>query len=261
MQLRVDEAARWPSASVQQQPAPCKEVLALYARNRLKFGEKACMALRCKSITASDISVLVGANPYMSELQLMRRKFGIDKFEGNEATRHGEKYEREALKMYEAVTGNKAMEEPLGYVWGVPECKHLGFVGCTPDAVLKNMPVLVEIKCPFFNVKFNEKSKEVPAIYYPQVQCQMAVTGFRECHFVQYRPASIAHEAAMDVTVVKFDSEWWEKIAVPEILRFWEVMTFAPPPPKLTRQVAVAPRRKRKSSALAELSSSETAHI
>jgi putative phage-type endonuclease len=260
MQLRVDEGAK--SLRPQKETGPCKEVQALYARNRLKFGEKSCMLLRDKSVTATDLSVIVGANPYMNEMILLRRKFGLDKFEGNEATRHGERYEKEALLTYEAVTGNKLMEEALGFVRGVPERKDLNFVGCTPDAVLKYRPVLVEIKCPFFNNLFDTKEKHVPAIYYPQVQCQLAVTGFRECHFVQYRPASIVAVAAMDVTVVNFDNEWWEKMAVPHIFRFYEVMTFAPPPPKLIRQDAIVScSRKRKSSALVDLDASETAHI
>ena len=55
------------------------------------------LALRGKMLTASDAATAIGVNKYETPAGLLLKKCGLgEKFMGNEATRHGEKYEDEA---------------------------------------------------------------------------------------------------------------------------------------------------------------------
>ena len=58
--------------------------------------------LRMGMLTASDAASAIGVNKYETPHQLLLRKCGKGPvFTGNEATRHGEKYEDEARILYE----------------------------------------------------------------------------------------------------------------------------------------------------------------
>ena len=58
--------------------------------------------LRKCMLTASDAASAIGVNKYETPQQLLLKKCGKGPvFEGNEATRHGEKYEDEARILYE----------------------------------------------------------------------------------------------------------------------------------------------------------------
>jgi len=233
IEARVDAEAR---------TEPCPETASLYARNRLEFGNEQCMQERRRCITATDVAVILGINKYMSKLELARKKYNMtEPFEGNEATRHGNSHEARALRVYERVTGNKLMERPCGFVLGSRLVEAIDWIGATPDGVLMHKPVLVEVKCPYWNPDLENQQGLIPAIYYPQLQCQMAVTGFREVHFVRYRPSYFKEyvNEYIDVTVVGFNEDYWRDVALPAIKEFKESLEMAPPPPKLRREKRV----------------------
>jgi putative phage-type endonuclease len=61
--------------------------------------------LRMGMLTASDAASAIGVNKYETPHQLLLKKCGKgEPFFGNEATRHGEKYEDEARILYEQTT-------------------------------------------------------------------------------------------------------------------------------------------------------------
>lgn len=96
---------------------------------------------------------------------------------------------------------------------GVP-----GFIGATPDASLYHLPILVEIKCPFYVATLEGG---VPDLYWPQVQAQMAVTGFKLCHFVRYIPGDFRRLPQLTITEVAFDPDWWRAV-VPTVTEFFD---------------------------------------
>jgi putative phage-type endonuclease len=225
-----DKAAFNPSIAalgVALQPGEVHPLVgALYERKRAVPLSLQWHRWRSKSVTATDMGIICqrlqirGGNKYCTMNQLVRKKFNCDTdaldFTTNRMMDWGNTHEAEALTAYEAVTGNHLMREPCGFVRGpgkegehhVPE-----FIGATPDGVVRGKPILVEVKCPYF--KRWQASKmaagSVPDLYYPQVQTQMAVTGLHTVHFVQYRPSGCDHKGLLNITVVKFNPEWWTK--------------------------------------------------
>ncbi len=69
------------------------------------------LALRGNMLTASDAATALGVNKYETPAELLLKKCGMGKkFEGNAATRHGEKYEDEARILYEQRHGEVVHE-------------------------------------------------------------------------------------------------------------------------------------------------------
>lgn len=63
---------------------------------------EAWLALRGNMLTASDAATAIGVNKYDTPEDLLLKKCGLgEKFTGNAATRHGEKFEDEARILYE----------------------------------------------------------------------------------------------------------------------------------------------------------------
>ena len=60
----------------------------------------AWLKLRGKMLTASDAATAIGKNQYEKPNDLIIKKCGHNTFSGNEATKHGEKYEDEARDIY-----------------------------------------------------------------------------------------------------------------------------------------------------------------
>ena len=69
------------------------------------------LALRGKMLTASDAATAIGVNKYETPEGLLLKKCGLgEKFTGNAATRHVEKYEDEARILYEERHGEVVHE-------------------------------------------------------------------------------------------------------------------------------------------------------
>ena len=83
---------------------------------------EAWLKLRGNMLTASDAATAIGKNKYETPEGLLLKKCGLgEKFTGNAATRHGEKYEDEARIIYEQRHGEIVHEIGL--------CPHQSIVG------------------------------------------------------------------------------------------------------------------------------------
>ena len=117
-------------------------VKALIEREYAAQKSEEWLALRGNLLTASDCATAIGVNKYETPDDLLRKKCGVGpRFMGNEATRHGEKYEDEARILYEERHGEVVHELGL-----VPHPIHT-WLGGSPDGVTESGK-LVEIKCP-----------------------------------------------------------------------------------------------------------------
>ena len=137
------------------------------------------LALRGQMLTASDAATAIGKNKYETPQGLLLKKCGLgEKFTGNEATRHGEKYEDEARLLYEERHGEVVHEIGL--------CPHPEYpwLGGSPDGVTESGK-LVEIKCPMSR----KIEALVPEHYMPQLQVCMQILDLEEADFIQYKPA------------------------------------------------------------------------
>lgn len=99
----------------------------------------------------------------------------------NEHIQRGNELEDEARTIYEMETGNEV------YTVGFVELNE--YVGCSPDGILKDEPIGIEIKCPsdrvYLDVLLN---KTIDPKYYAQMQMQMHICDFKACDYTVYNP-------------------------------------------------------------------------
>lgn len=105
---------------------------------------------RGKLLTASDAAAALDIKPFESfkgspREELVRRKaelaIGIETFTGNDATRHGQLYEDEAIRLYEERTGEKVLD------FGLLIHPEHEWLGGSPDGITKT-GLLIEVKSP-----------------------------------------------------------------------------------------------------------------
>jgi len=207
-------------------------VKALIEREYAAQKSEEWLALRGNMLTASDAATAIGCNKYQTPHDLLLKKCGVgEKFTGNEATRHGEKYEDEARIVYEERYGEVVHEIGL-----CPHPEHL-WLGGSPDGVTESGK-LVEIKCPMMR----EIKPEVPEHYMPQLQLCMEILDLESCDFIQYKPADFNWPKPEEFVVVHVprDREWFAT-NLPIMRAFWDKVLYhrehgiEPPPPKKSR--------------------------
>ncbi len=197
---------------------------------------------RKNKLTSSDAATALGINPYEKSIKLLFKKNGCgDKFVGNVATRHGEKYELEAINIY-----CKLMNK-TNYEFGLIEwdsvnpirkknekleefMKQQGinpnFLAGSPDGIAldnDNMedPILLEVKCPY---KRELKYGVCPEYYYPQIQLNMAILDIEKADFIEYVPANESprylKQAQFNITRIHRDYDWFCK-NIGTLNNFW----------------------------------------
>jgi len=158
-------------------------------------------------LTASDVATALGENPYEKPSSLILKKCGVpSEFKGNDATRHGEKYESVARDLYCEKTGEIVHE--LGLV----QHPEIPWIGGSADGVTESGK-LIEIKCPMSR-KIENK---VPKHYLAQLQVLMEVLDLDDCDFIQYRPDPYEYV----VVNVPRDRQWFSD-RLPKLREFWE---------------------------------------
>lgn len=193
------------------------KVASLLGRNRIQQHTNEWYRKRRQMITASHIAPILGISPFMTAERLFLLKTGRTKpWSGSYASRRGLILEPEALKAYTTATGNELIEEDVGLVTH----EKYPFFGASPDGVCKNLPILIEVKCPLRR----KITHSIPKYYYSQVQWQMYCCNLRVCHFVQYRPNSLFEKGVLDILQVEYDPGFIEA-CLPKINHFWASVT------------------------------------
>lgn len=99
-------------------------------------------------------------NPYTTLTTAFLDKLGLAvPFEGNEATRHGDKFENIAIEVYKACVNNTNVNS-----YGLLQHRYIDFIGGSPDGIL-DTGVGLEVKCPFY--RYVRREDRIPAYYYP----------------------------------------------------------------------------------------------
>lgn len=163
-------------------------------------------------LTASDLATALGVNPYEKPTDLILKKCGLKKFDGNSATMHGNKYEDEARDLYCQQFNEVAHEIGLyphpAYPW----------LGGSPDGITESGK-LIEIKCPLRRTI----TPEVPVYYMPQIQLLLEILNLEEAVFIQYKPVEITWPGPAEfvVTEVQRDRQWFQD-QLPVMDEFWK---------------------------------------
>ncbi len=168
---------------------------------------------RKKHLTASAFATAVGKNPYESRCQAIEKKVGLAPgFKGNAATAHGNKYEQEAIELYEKKWDKKVLE------FGLLESMNEGedFLAGSPDGITAD-GILIEVKCPLRR----KPNGSVPGHYMFQVQGLLRMLRIREAHFIEYIPEGNWRAGEFHVVPVTVDPVFWKEV-FPKMQSFWE---------------------------------------
>lgn len=96
--------------------------------------------VRKRIVTASEVATVIGQNPFQKAETLVLEKVGLSpSFQGNEATAHGQKYEDEAVELYEQQTSSRVV------LFGLLLHPSLDFLGGSPDGIRQD-GIAIEVK-------------------------------------------------------------------------------------------------------------------
>jgi len=123
-------------------------VLRVQQQPRIEQRSDGWFATRGLLLTASDAGAALGIPPYPSYRgdtvkELVQRKaeqaIGVNLFTGNDATRHGQEYEQEALDIYSSRTGQTVLD------FGLLIHPEYPWLGGSPDGITAS-GILNEVK-------------------------------------------------------------------------------------------------------------------
>jgi putative phage-type endonuclease len=183
------------------------------------------LALRKKSIGASDSPVILRVSPFQEPFSLYLNKIGEkDDKKANEQQQHGHDTEAKALEAYIAQTGNfcspvmlRMKEWPEWYLAKM-FCDHLTpeILTVSTDGYSAKKRLTVEIKCPIeIGDHITAREGHVPEKYWPQLQHNLLVSDAVRCDYVSFfRDECI-------VIPVTLDRAYVAEELIPKLDEFW----------------------------------------
>lgn len=186
---------------------------------------------RRKVITATDVASILELSPYETKYDLFQRKQREKKqtdvpMTNNPALLWGEKHEEYAKKLYDTLplSVGKRVRHEVGLV----HHKSYPFLAASPDGVLEKLEGekkfwLLEIKCPYKR-RFQEEEKTIPLYIWVQVQIQLEVCDLPMCHLLQCWYGESEKLLHRKLSTIQRNTEWFQKVALPEIRSFCEYL-------------------------------------
>lgn len=139
-------------------------------------------AARRGKLTASNVGAALGLCPWTSRQQAFNRAMGVERFTGNDATRHGTANEPNGILAYSAHTGNVVENT------GLHVHKTTTWLAGSPDGLIGETGML-EVKCPFWRKKDGSRlHKEIPSHYYMQINLCLEICNREWCDFISWSP-------------------------------------------------------------------------
>ena len=167
---------------------------------------------RKDKLTSSDAATALGINPYQKKEELLFKKCGLDlkPFIGNIATRHGQKYEDEAIEKYCRIMGKKNFNFGLLSHKDIHGNDDYYWLAGSPDGIVQDYEnpndsesVLIEVKCPYRRKIIKGK---IPDYYLPQVQLNLFICNLDTADFIEYSPPN-----EINIVRIKKDKVWLNK--------------------------------------------------
>ncbi|MDV3196150.1 MAG: YqaJ viral recombinase family protein [Candidatus Phytoplasma stylosanthis] len=136
---------------------------------------------RRKYINASEVSIIMGLNPFESKKKFFKRKLFDEKIEDNLFMRYGRNLESKARDFFNDI--NKTEFKPLVFV--------KEFFSASLDGWNKKTNSLLEIKCPFYLNSNTWKdffmNVKIPIYYYAQIQAQIYCSNAEKAFFLVFK--------------------------------------------------------------------------
>jgi putative phage-type endonuclease len=152
------------------------------ARIELEQGSPEWLAWRQSKITATDISIILGSNPWKSKLELFEEKLGLRPAQPlNNAMRRGISLEPEARLLASSKIG-------IAFEPCVFESEKYPWLAASLDGWCGEYNILLEIKCTGMEKHIEAISGIMPEYYADQVQVQLLCSEAEICYYFSYRP-------------------------------------------------------------------------
>ena len=172
---------------------------------------------RKNKITASDIDAVLGRSKYANNkpVDILFKKCGlVPPFKGNDATRHGQKYEDEAIEHYCKRFNKKVFD------FGLLPHETIKCIGGSPDGITWD-GIVIEVKCPLTRTI---KMGEIPSHYLSQILINMEIANLDKGVFIEYVPEGFrSPDQKMELNIVHIDRDFnWFVEVRPLIEDFWK---------------------------------------
>ena len=165
-------------------------------------------------LTSSDVDAVLGRNKYSSRESILFKKCGLSEpFDGNVATRHGQKYEDEAINLYCELKKKKS------YSFGLLPHPTIKWLGGSPDDITHD-GIVIEVKCPLYRkIKYGS----IPEQYVSQVKMNMEIANLDKAVFIEYVPDCISNTGEYELNIVELDRDpkWFDSV-LPSLQSFWD---------------------------------------
>lgn len=148
--------------------------------NRFIQGTPEWLEMRRSMIMASDAPIIMGISPWKTPRELYFEKIEGIETEETPAMIRGKKLEAEARELFEDYKGKDFPPQVIvspSHSWMGSSLDGMGSDG-----------EIVEIKCPGRKSHEEALQGRIPAVYFPQLQYQMLVTGASEVYYFSYNP-------------------------------------------------------------------------
>lgn len=174
-------------------------------------------AQRKDKLTSSDVDTVLGTNKYQKPIDVLFKKCGMaPDFNGNEATRHGQKYEDEAIELYCKLYNKKSLS------FGLLPHPTISWLGGSPDDITED-GIVIEVKCPLYR---KIEMGKIPEHYISQVKMNMEICGLDKAVFIEYAPSSLTGgDVILNVVHFDRDPEWLPSI-LPTLEHFWNEVLY-----------------------------------
>lgn len=165
-------------------------------------------------LTSSDVDTVLGTCKYGTAEEVLFKKCGIAKpFTGNIFTKHGQKYEDEAIDHYCRLYNKKK------HSFGLLPHPTIEWLGGSPDDITSD-GIVIEVKCPYSR---KIVMGEIPQHYISQIKMNMEIAELDKAVFIEYRPAHMNPDGNIILNVVHLDRDpEWFKSVLPSLQFFWE---------------------------------------
>lgn len=183
----------------------------------LEQGTPEWLKWRKTVITATECSILMGNNPWVTPYVCWQRKLGlVDEQETNEAMEKGKRLEPVARAQF-------ILEYGIEMTPCVVESSEYSFLGASLDGISSCGGFILEVKCGGEKLYNSALKGEIPIYYMDQMQDQLLVTRAEKCFYYCFYESK-------GVCIEVFPDPEFEAKFIPKAREFLKCVAYCEPP-------------------------------